>query len=90
VADEHDLFAGDPPQAARNGLVVAVEPVAVEFLEFLDEGLDVIGGLRPVGVAGHLHGFPRGERGVLLADHRDKVLAHVADFGARVHAARAT
>ena len=56
----------EPAQAADDGAVLAVEPVAGERREILDQRLGIVLEMRPVGVARDLGLLPGGELGVGL------------------------
>src|SRR5262249_52260123 len=70
-------------EAAHDGLVVAVDAVAVELHEVLEEQADEIEGVRPLRVAGDLRSLPRGEAPVDLLLEAAETLLELADLVAR-------
>lgn len=49
----------EPTQPAQDGGVISAQPVALQFLEAVDERVDVVAGVRPVLVPRELHSGPR-------------------------------
>ncbi len=58
LANEHHGLAVHIAQAAHHGVVVPAGAVAVKFEEVAADGVDVIQGVGPVGVAAQLHPLP--------------------------------
>ncbi len=58
MTDEHDLGIAQVRQAGDDGLVVAEGTVAVELDELVENQVDVVAGLRPLGMPGNLDGLP--------------------------------
>ena len=78
LANEHDGQVVDHAESAHHGLVVLAVAVPVEFHEpAVRQGLDVVQGVGPVGVAGNLHALPRAQVGVDLLTHLGNLLFEV-------------
>jgi len=58
VADYHYRLTIEEAVAAHDGSVVAVGPVAVDFLEIGDESFEVIKGMGTLGMASELDSLP--------------------------------
>src|SRR6267142_4196703 len=80
VADEHDAEIAEASEAGAQGPVVADGSVAVQFDEFVEDEVDVVAGLRPFAVPGHLHRFPGRQAAVLLALEADQLSPDLADL----------
>jgi hypothetical protein len=80
VADDHDRFAVQSRRATDDGVVVAVEPVAMEFGEVGKDSFDVIQGLGTVGMTRYLGGLPAGQVGEDLFPHLFRLLFQLDDL----------
>ena len=61
VADEHHPTVVELGQARDDRAVVAEGTVAMQLDELVEDQLDVVAGVRPIGMAGHLDDVPRVE-----------------------------
>ncbi len=59
MSDNKHLVGTDPAEASNDGRVVTESPVAVEFAEVAEEGVDVVGGLGTFRMPRHLHNIDR-------------------------------
>ena len=59
VADEHHAEVAQPREPGTQSAVVAKGTVAVQFHEVVEDELDVVQELRPLGMAGHFDALPR-------------------------------
>ena len=84
MADQEDAMVAQTREAGADGAVVADGAVAVQLDELVEDHVDVIGRLRPFGMAGHEHGVPGGQVVVDLADQARELAANAADFIAGV------
>ncbi len=66
MADDRDGTAAKPAEAAQQGRILAEQPVAGQRHEIVDQPVDIMRGVRTVGMAGHLHLLPGGELLVAL------------------------
>ena len=57
-ADQHHRLAVEERRAADQRQVIVKMAVAVQLLEAFEDGVDVVEGVRPVGMAGDLHPLP--------------------------------
>jgi hypothetical protein len=73
--------SADASHAGDDRFVVGEAPIAMELVEIFDDHVDVIARLRPRRMAGHLHGFPRGEVAISFAKQRREILPQPADLG---------
>src|SRR5438093_1321161 len=65
----------EPRQAADDGRVVAIDAIAVELDEILEEELDEVAGVRALGVSRELRALPGGQARVgALAQAREPLL----------------
>jgi hypothetical protein len=70
VSHDHHAVLGDRPESAKNGRVVAIHTVAVQFTEILNGVANVIGDQRTTRMAGDENRLPRLQPGVdLLGGH---------------------
>ena len=79
-ADDDHRTAAEPSQAADDRPVLGERPVAGEEREVLEQGVDVIEGMGPVGVAGHLGLLPRRELGIGLLEQLVDLGLQLAHF----------
>ncbi len=89
LADHHHRLALEASEAADDRLVVAELAVALELDELVDQRIEIVDEMRPVGMAGHLGCLPGGKVGVGLAAQilhlplqRGDVVVHAALAGA--------
>ncbi len=80
VAGDHHLVAIELGEAGAERAVVAIELVAVEFDEFVEHEVEVVGEHRPVGMPGDLHRLPRVELAVDAAGGVGQLAAERADL----------
>ena len=85
-ADDHDFVVAQFGEAADYGAVLGVEPVAVQFLEAGEGGLEIIQREWPLGMTRHLHPLPGGEVGVDVPAGLFELALHLHDFGFEVDA----
>ena len=64
LGEQHDRLALEERRAADERLVVVKLPVAVQLLKALEEGVDVVERVGPLGMAGDLHPLPRRQAGI--------------------------
>src|SRR5262245_29954610 len=83
MPDHHHRLPLEAREAAHDGLVVAVDAVAVELHEVLEEQADEVEGVRPLRVAGDLRPLPGGETSVDLLLEPAETLLELADLVAR-------
>src|SRR5262249_13968425 len=83
MPDHHHRLPLEACEAAHDGLVVAVDAVAVELHEVLEEQADEVEGVRPLRVAGDLRSLPGGEARVDLLLEAAETLLELADLVAR-------
>ena len=80
MADEHDAVIAQPGEAAANGPVVADGAVAMQLDELLEDQIDVVHRLRPLGVPRDEDRLPGGEVAVNLAFEVHQLAANAANF----------
>src|SRR5271155_5881764 len=85
MANEHDLMAAEPRQAALDGRIVAEMAVAVQFAEFPADHFDVIPEQRPLRMPGDLYRLPGAEIVVGLAKQRGVIAAKLAKLFGIIH-----
>src|SRR5262249_57420243 len=83
MPDDHPGLRLEAREAAHDGLVVAVDAVAVELHEVIEEQADEVEGVRPLRVAGDLCSLPGGEAPVDLLLEAAETLLELADLVAR-------
>src|SRR5262249_51766489 len=83
VPDHHHRLPLEAREPAHDGLVVAVDAVAVELHEVLEEQADEVEGVRPLRVAGDLRPLPGGEAPVDPLLEPAETLLELADLLAR-------
>src|SRR5439155_25584480 len=84
VADDHDPQIFESAEPADNRRVVAVEAIAVELDEVLEEELDEVAGVRALRMARELRALPGGQARVGTLAHAGEALLELPPLLARL------
>ena len=80
VADDHDGAAAEAAEPAHDGLVLGEVAVAGQRREVLDQGVDVVEAMRPLGMARDLRLLPGRELGVGVDQRLLRLLLELRDL----------
>ena len=80
MADEHDLEIVQVGEAGDDRVVVAQGSVAVQLKELVEDQLDVLAGLRALGMARNLDNLPGLEMRIDFAFQRSQLASQPADL----------